>query len=119
MGWWSSTWWASSIRCLRTAALSLPEGSRGPMTSPRWSWGGSREIPVMEAPDCTAMCRKEAAGWTTIPASLAAAAKVGSWKRSVISWMDWSPSMDPPEWERIFFSAKGRSLSSRATMLHR
>ncbi len=58
----------------------------------------------MEAPDCTAMCRKEAAGWTTIPASLAVAAKVGSWKRSVISWMDWSPSMDPPG---------GRGSSSR------
>ena len=73
----------------------------------------------MEAPDCTAMCRKEGAGWTTIPAFWAAAAKAGSWKRSVTSWMDCSPSMDPPEWERIFFSSKGRSPSSRVTMLHR
>ena len=77
----------------------------GPMTSPRWSLGGMSLMPVMSAPVWTAICRKEWAGFTLMPAARAAAMNAGVEKERLDEEMDSRPSMDPPEWERIFFSA--------------
>ena len=100
-------------------AFGQPEGRIGPMTSPRWSCGGASLMPRMSAFVCTAMWRKEAAGCTTMPARSAIALKPGSANRYSTRAMESAPSMLPPEWERIFFSAKGLPQSSSAIMLQR
>ena len=72
----------------------------------------------MEAPDCTAMCRKEAAGVDHHPGLLGGSGE-GGILEEVGDQLDGLVPFDGPAGvERIFFSAKGRSLSSRATMLH-
>ena len=107
------------MRFQRTLAFSLPENSYFPISWPRISWGGVATSPRMSPPRCWAMWRKEGVGAMVMPAASRAAWNSGSAHSSVMMAMEVSPSMDPALWERIFFSPKGLSPSSRQTILHR